>query len=282
MVAAWALFAFMSAFAKHSYQYTNSAVAFFFQNFVGFLFLFPYFFKDGMGWLKGDNWGLINLRGVLGGLSFFSLFFSLSKIPLTDGTLLNNTAPLFVPFLAAVFLKSPLRLPVVLSSLLGFIGVMMILKPTGGIFQIHAVPALCSGVLSALIMIVIRLLAATNPKRIIFIYLLITSAVSAPFAIPQLIDLPLIAFAPLLCVGILFGAAQVCLTRSFHYAEPTILAPFTYTFVVVSGLIDWLFWERSLSYLSAAGILLVMIGGVLTIISSRKRLEVRTGEDSNL
>ena len=118
-------------------------------------------------------------------------------------------------------------------------------------------------------MILMRMLAQESPKRVIFIYFLIASIASAPFAIPYILYLPLAALLPLLAVGMLFASAQMCYTRSFHYAEPTILAPFSYSFVAVSGLIDWAVWDHAPTIFSGVGILLVLLGGILTIRYSR-------------
>jgi drug/metabolite transporter (DMT)-like permease len=273
MIGTWTLFSFMSALVKYSYTYTTAPVAYFFLNFGGFLTLIPYFLSGKGGWLGGGVWGLIGLRSVIGGFSFFALFVSLTSIPLTDGTLLNNTAPLFVPFFAALFLGTPLRLPICLSAMAGFAGVVLILKPTGGVLCLEAIPALLSGVGSASVMIILRLLTEQNPKRILFYYLLLSSIGVAPFAIPQLINLPAIVWPALVCVGLLFGLGQFLYTLSFRYAEPTVLAPFTYTFVVVSGLIDWVVWGHAPGVSSALGIALVLAGGILTIRYSQKKVE---------
>lgn len=279
MVITWTLFAFMSATAKHTYQYTSPEVAFFFQNFGAFLVLLPFFFRSGAKWMFSPQKGLIAARGILGGISFFCLFYSLTKIPLTDGTLLNNTAPLYVPFLAALFLGIPLRLPIVLSALIGFMGAVFILKPTGDIVRMEALPALLSGFISSLVLIMLRKLTASTPQQILFAYLSITSIAIAPIALPQIPSLPLAAFIPLICIGGLFGAGQLFFTRSFRYAEATVLAPFTYTFVVVSSLLDWYLWSHTPTISTALGIALVMLGGVLTIKFSQT--EVRTERDSN-
>ena len=270
----WTLFACMGAFIKFSYSYTTTPVAFFCQNFVAFLTLIPYFFFGGTSWLNRGSWRLTFLRSALGGISFFCLFLAIKKIPLTDATLLNNTAPLFVPFLAALILKTTLRLPIFVCTLVGFSGVLMILKPSNGVFCLEALPALLSGIASALVMIVMRKLKGENPRKILVTYLVLVSLASAPFALPHLAQLPLVAWIPLSLAGICFGIGQLFLTWSSKHAEPTVLAPLSYTFVVASGILDWAIWGHSPGVASALGILLVLTGGILTIFYSRKPVVV--------
>lgn len=265
MVLTWSLFAFMSAFAKAAYAYTNPKVTFFFQNFVGFLLVAALTVRPGFT-LKSDRWPLLLARGLAGALSFFCLFYSISRIPLTDGTVLNTTAPLFLPLFLHFWLKKKSSLKVWLSSLLGFIGVVCILKPGAEILQPAALPALFSGIGSAFVMILIRLLAGEDAKKIVFVYLLIASLSIFPFAASSLPSLPAASWPYLIAIGLLFGSAQIAYTKSLAYAEPTLLAPFVYTFVVVSGCLEWLVWDRVPSLLSAFGMLLIILGGVLTIL----------------
>ena len=189
MVLTWSLFAFMSAFAKAAYAYTNPKVTFFFQNFIGFLLVAALTIRPGFT-LKSSRWPLLLARGWAGAFSFFCLFYSISRIPLTDGTVLNTTAPLFLPLFLHFWLKKKSSLKVWLGSLLGFIGVVCILKPGAEILQPAALPALFSGIGSAFVMIVIRLLAGEDAKKIVFVYLLIASASIFPFAASSLPSLP--------------------------------------------------------------------------------------------
>jgi drug/metabolite transporter (DMT)-like permease len=264
MILTWVLFAIMSAVAKNAYQYTNHNVTFFFQNFGAFVFLRPKF-----SLFKSKNWRLLMIRSLFGAFSFYSFFFSLNFIPLTDGTLLNTTAPLFLPVVLHFWVKKKSSLAVWLSSLLGFLGVVIILKPGTEIFQLGALPALLAGVGSAIVMVAIRQMVGEDSKRIVLIYVFIASLCALPPALPHFSALPLAIWPSLILIGLLFGTAQMLYTRALSYGEATVLAPFTYTFVIMAGLIEWAVWDRAPTLWSLFGMLLVIAGGVLTILFSR-------------
>ncbi|MBS0625053.1 MAG: DMT family transporter [Verrucomicrobia bacterium] len=269
MVLAWIFFAIMSALAKHSHQHVPAGVALFFQNFGALCFLSLTFFRKGKRYSIPPTWPWLVARALVGAFSFFCLFWSLGHIPLTDGAVLNNTAPLFVPLVMQIILKKRSSLRVWMSALVGFLGVLLILKPTGEIFQMAAFGALVSGIGSAFVMVIIRRISSEDPQLIILVYLTLGSLCAFFLAAPHLTSIPLAALPTLLGIGATFGAGQFVFTRCFRYAEPPVLAPFSYTLVAISALIDWLVWNHAPNLLSALGILLVVTGGVFTILASR-------------
>jgi len=269
MALTWALFAVMAALGKFAYQYTTPKVTFFFQNFGAFVFLSILFLRPGFSLFSSERWSLLIARGLFGAFAFFCFFLSISFIPLTDGTLLNTTAPLFLPLVLFLCHKKKSSLWVWSSSIIGFLGVALILKPSAEIFQLGSIPGLLSGIGSAIVMMLLRMLAFENPKRVVLIYLLIASSAVSPFAVPAISGLPLAAWPPLLLIGVIFGIGQYTYTRALAYAEPTVLAPFCYTFVLVGGSIEWMVWDRIPTFLTLFGMMLIIAGGVLTILWSK-------------
>ncbi len=275
MALAWALFGLMAACGKYAYQYTTPKVTFFFQNFGAFVFLSLLFLRPGFSLFSSERWPLLIARGVFGAFAFYCFFLSISFIPLTDGTLLNTTAPLFLPLVLLLWRKQKSSAWVWSSAAIGFFGVLLILKPSREIFQLGSIPGLLSGIGSAIVIVLIRLLALENPKRVVLIYLLIASAAVFPFAAPALPHLPAAAWPALLLMGLLFGAGQFAYTRALAYGEPTLLAPFIYTFVLVASLLDWAMWDRIPTFWTFIGMMLIISGGILSILWSRAKEPVK-------
>jgi drug/metabolite transporter (DMT)-like permease len=59
------------------------------------------------------------------------------------------------------------------------------------------------------------------------------------------------------------------------YAEPTLLAPFVYTFVLVGSMMDWALWDRIPSFWTCIGMIFIIAGGVLTILWSKTKEPVK-------
>ena len=269
-VLAWTLLAMMSAFAKYSYRYVPMNTTFLFQNFGALCLVTPLFLSMRKPLRKPSSWPTIFARALFGASAFYSLLWSLGRIPLTDGNVLNNTAPLFVPLILYFWLKKKSSGNVWLGTLIGFLGVLLILKPSGQIFQWSAIGALYSGFASGVVMVLVRRLAGDDPRVVILAYLSIASLCIFPFAAPELSAIPLEALPVLLTISFLFGCSQFVYTKSMHYAEPTVLGPFSYTYVAVSGLIDWFVWNNPPNLLSLMGIALIIGGGIFIIFASRK------------
>jgi drug/metabolite transporter (DMT)-like permease len=69
------------------------------------------------------------IRGITGFLALALYFFAISKIPLATAVMLNYTSPLFVALMAPLVLKESVNLKIFLIILLGFVGVLLIVKP---------------------------------------------------------------------------------------------------------------------------------------------------------
>jgi drug/metabolite transporter (DMT)-like permease len=206
------------------------------------------------------------VRSAAGTASMFLNFAALAKLPLADITAFSFVAPIFAVVLAALHLREqvgPYRWAAVLA---GFLGVIVMLEPSGGIFAIlRAGPttgaglALAGSLLSAFVVIFIRQMSATERSETIVFYFMTTcAAVSAIAMIWSHAPLSASQVFWLICAGILGGMGQICMTYSYRYAEPSLLAPFDYVAMV---------WAAALGYLIFAEIPqpVVMLGAAIVV-----------------
>ena len=73
-------------------------------------------------------------------------FFAIAHLPLADAVLLNQSIPLFVPLVERVWLGEPIPAPLWRVLLIGFAGLLLILRPGFGVFQPVALVGLASAV----------------------------------------------------------------------------------------------------------------------------------------
>jgi hypothetical protein len=81
----------------------------FFQNFISWLIIIPWIFLHGIHSLKTQRAGLIFVRSIGGLFAFAFLFMAVQRTSLVDAILLNNAAPLIVPFAVWIWLKIPIN-----------------------------------------------------------------------------------------------------------------------------------------------------------------------------
>ena len=81
----------------------------FFQNFISWLTIIPWVCVHGIHSLRTQRLGLIFVRSIGGLLAFTLLFMAVQQTSLVDAVLLNNAAPLIVPFAVWIWLKIPIN-----------------------------------------------------------------------------------------------------------------------------------------------------------------------------
>jgi drug/metabolite transporter (DMT)-like permease len=97
-LAAWLFFTIMTTFSRFASQTVPMTTIVFFQNFISWIFLIPWILKHGIGALRTERIGLIFFRAALGVFGNAFVFMAAHRISLVDAIMLNNTAPLLLPF----------------------------------------------------------------------------------------------------------------------------------------------------------------------------------------
>jgi len=249
-----------------SVQMPNEQVVFF-RNLFGLLVLLPILWqRGGRIDLRTARPGLHLVRSLFGLAAMYCFFYALSVLPLADAVLLNFTAPLFIPFVAMLWLGERVSVRIWAAIVIGFSGVLLILKPGSGLYGGAALIGLASGAFAGVAMVSLRKLSATEPAlRVVVYYGLICTLVSS---VPMLlswrpVDPHLLAI--LAMAGVFATTGQYLLSRGYGCAPAAQIGPFTYTSVVFAGLYGWLFWRELPDWASAAGTLLVVIAGALAM-----------------
>lgn len=253
-----------------SAQMPNEQVVFF-RNLFGLLVLVPILWqRGGRIELKTAHPGLHLVRSLFGLAAMYCFFYALSILPLADAVLLNFTAPLFIPFVAILWLGEGVGGRLWAAIVIGFSGVLLILKPGSGLYGGAALIGLASGAFAAVAMVSLRKLSATEPPlRVVVYYGVICTLVSC---VPMLLSWRAVEPRLLLMLAAAGGFAtmgQYLLSRGYGCAPAAQIAPFTYTSVVFAAVYGWLFWQELPGWTSAAGALLVVIAGVLAMRRQR-------------
>ena len=101
----------------------------FVRNAVALLVLMPLMVRSGVGVLRTDRLWLHILRAVLSYLGMLGLYYGISRIPLGDVVALSFTQPLFITVLAAIVLGEAVGIARWRATIIGFIGVLIIVRP---------------------------------------------------------------------------------------------------------------------------------------------------------
>ncbi len=258
-------FASMAALIKWVSVDVPHEMTVFFRNFFGLVALTPLLFRENFE-IRTRNFSWHLSRAVFGLTAMYCFFFALGRMPLADAVLLNYTAPIFTPIIAMFMLKEEVPHQVRWAIGIGFVGVVLILRPGHDLFTPVALVGLASGIFAAFAMTTIRRMSSTEPTvRIVFYFALAGTLGSA---IPlywswQSVDLSLVF--PLTAIGVLATVGQLFLTKAYSLAPAARVGSITYTTVVFAALYGWIFWSEAPDWFTALGALLVFAGGMLAI-----------------
>jgi drug/metabolite transporter (DMT)-like permease len=220
------------------------------------------------------------IRGAIGLAAMVATFYSLPRLPLATFTTIGFTMPLFVVLLAAVYLKEKMSAARLLALLVGFAGVLLVLRPESGFIGYAALIALLSAFLIAVVTVVIRQLTATeNSLTIVVWFTLLSTAASGlwmafEYVTPSWQDGWLLVGS-----GILGGLGQVLLTQSYRYGQVSILTAFEYTALIWAGLFGYLFWQEIPDKLTFAGAAIIILSG-LYVLTHATRAQKRAALSS--
>jgi drug/metabolite transporter (DMT)-like permease len=272
-------FSMMYASIKLAGDYPVAEVAFF----RSFLSLAPLFalswWTVGAANVVRTNRPLVHLvRSVAGTSSLFLNFAAVQRLPLADITGFSFVAPIFAVVLAATFLKERVGIFRWVAVLAGFAGIMLMIEPHGGLphlitsgFSSGASLALMGAFLSSLVVIFIRQMSATERSETIVFYFMSTCAVVSGLVMigDWVTPSPVSLFWLILC-GILGGIGQICMTYSYRYAEPSLLAPFDYIAMVWAVALGYFVLGEVPKPLVMGGAGIVVVAGLFIVWRERR------------
>ena len=183
------------------------------------------------------------LRGLFSLATAYAAFFAYSRMSLADAYAIIFAGPLLVTVLSVPLLGEVVGWRRWTAVVVGFVGVLVMLRPGSGIFGVGAVGAFAAAMFYALSVTMVRRMAAGESSASFAFYGLGTSAVVCGALLfwqarpPAPADLPLFGAG-----GLIMGCALICLVSAYRSAPVAVVAPFHYTQIVWGAVIGYLVW----------------------------------------
>ncbi|MGE8296587.1 MAG: DMT family transporter [Pseudomonas sp.] len=264
------LFAFTGVGIREISVSVNNESVVFFRNLVGVLFFLPLLLVRGVRPLRTTRLKSHLWRTTYGLAAMYCFFYAIAHLPLADAMLFTYSAPVFTPLIAHFWLKEPLTRRMLISSLIGLCGVLLVAKPSSALFEGPALIGLAASLMAAFAFVSIREMSDTEPAtRIVFYFSLFSALFSAiPLAWSwQPLDGTQLSW--LLVIGLLATASQVIMSRAYGLAPPGIIGPVAYLAIVFAGIIAWLLWSETPDRLSLLGATLIFAASLLSVARRR-------------
>ena len=272
VLAAAVLFSIMAMLVKFIGQGLSAPQIAFFRGLTGLLFISPFLVRMGWRSVVSTRPVLQVVRGIIGASGMLLGFHALVHLPLADSNAISFARVLFLVPLAYFLLgerAGPRRLT---ATLVGFAGVLVILRPTGSI-EFAAITAVVSAFLVACAIVSVKLLSKSDsPVTLQFyagVFGVLFTAVPAAFSwqMPTAEQ-----WFWLTLMGAAGAAAHWCFLRGYQIGETTALAPYDYArllFAALWGLLLFGEWPTLATYLGA----LLIVGSTLYITIREQTLK---------
>ena len=188
-------------------------------------------------------------RGVVGSLAMFLGFYAIVALPLADAQAISFSRNLFLVPLAAFILAEAVGPRRAIAAAIGFIGVLIMLRPGMGsagdeaamILSLGAAAALGHAFLVALATVLVNIASRYDGPVTLMFY---TNIVSVTLiAIPTIFvwQTPnMTELAMLVAMGVLATASHNCFIRAFAMGEASVIAPVDYSRLIFAALAGWL------------------------------------------
>ena len=244
LMASIGLYAAMITTIKHvSLDYSVFQILFFRNLFALPMILPTVLAGGGLATLATRRAPLHLLRGSVSVSGHLGLYWAIGFLALADVTAIQFTGPLMVTALSALVLHEAVGPRRWLAVIVGFAGVLIMVPPTGEI-SLAALVVLAATLCYALMVILTRVLTATETVGAIAFYQAAVgltvglSGLAWAWTTPSWGDFLLLAL-----VGIWAGLAQLTLVSAVKHAPPPVLAPFDYLIMVWAIGFDFVFWQ---------------------------------------
>lgn len=266
MVVAGFLFGCMGVFVKLGAPYFSSAELVFYRSLFGLLVIALIVASRGLS-IATPHWKMHVWRGLSGFAALMLFFYAIGQLPLATAVTLNYTAPLFLALLSVLILRERPHLPLLLTILLGFAGVILLLSPSLHHAQLTAgLMGLASGFLAAIAYLNVKQLGQIGepPFRIVFYFTLICTLGAGLWMIFHTFH-PInpLNFLLLLGLGTTATLAQLAMTRAYGEGDTLVVGSLAYSTVVFASLWGIALWGETLSLFSWLGVILITLSGIL-------------------
>jgi len=212
------------------------------------------------------------LRGGLLLASTILFFAAIAEMPLADALALIFVSPLLVTALSPWVLGESVGPRRKLAVLVGFLGALLIIRPGVGAIQWPALLALGAGVVFGLYLLTTRRLAGSAPPLVTLTYSAAAGALIMSFVAPVVWVVPsLTDLAGMVMLGAIAAGGHFLLIKSFDFAPASLLAPFTYSEIIMTTLLGFVFFGDFPDTWTWAGIAVIIGSGVYISLRERVR-----------
>ena len=226
----------------------------FFRNFFGLVAALPLVVRHGPDLLHTTQWPRYLFRCTVGVVSMMAGFWAIGHLPLAQAVALSYSTPIFVTIAAVLFLHEQVRARRWAAVALGFVGVLVIVRPGTDGFSAGTLVALTAAVLSGVVSIQIKQLSKVDPADRIVVF---TTSLWVPMSLLPALAVwrwpEGIAWVWVVAAGFLGTGGHMLWTRALKRGDVAALTPISFMQLPLVAAAGWLLFQEPVDRWTATG-----------------------------
>ena len=221
---------------------------------------------------NNTGWLVLISRSVFGTIGLVLNFYAISHISLADSSIIQKLSPFIIIILSYIFFKEEMTRFQVFSIIIAFIGITLIIKPSGNnIISMGALAALLGALCAGIAYTCVRYLGTHNisGEFIIFFFSSLSSLMLLPYLILDYRTMTYYQLSMLILAGISATIGQYGVTFAYKFAAAKNISVFDYSQVLFSGIFGYMFFGEFPDFQSLIGYIIVISVGIVLVLRSK-------------
>ncbi len=246
------------------------------RNFFGLLFFLPQILHDYKKIFATNKLKLHIFRGVNGLVSMMIWFHVVTVLPLSEAVSISFIIPILTTIVAIFFLKEKVKSHSWIASCLGFVGILIILRPGFKEFNPAYFYSFISVILWVISNIIIKIMTKTEKPQTIVAYMSFVMLIcSIPFAMPYMQPITFTNFLWFFALGAVSNLLHIFISSAYSKADLSFVQPFDFTRLIFTAIISYFAFGEIIDFWVIIGSL-VILSGVIIVMPKRSSKKVKT------
>lgn len=231
----------------------------FWRNLAGFAVAIPFVLRAHRAIPRTQQIGKYLIRCGIGFFSMVAIFWSIANLPLAQAVSISYSSALFVTIAAALFLGEMVRARRWAAVIVGFIGVLVLVRPFSHAFQIGTLVAVLAALLNASVSIQLKQLTKVDdPYTVVFYTYLFWVVLSFLPALHNWVWPSGIIWLYIAALGLFGTGGQLLWTRAMQLGEVSALSPISFLQLPIVTLFGWWLFNENVDTYTVLGAAIIL------------------------
>ena len=236
------------------------------RNFFALVFLLPFIIKNIDRVVKTKNLRMHFFRGLVGFAGMVLWFYVITLIPLSEAVSITFIVPITTTLAAMFFLKEKVSPRIWWSLLIGFVGVLIIVRPGFRDLSIAYLLALLTPFVWSISNIMIKKMVATEKPETITLYSsCVMFILSIPFAAPYLKPIPFTDLLWFALLGLISNGSYIANAICYSKVDVSVVQPFDFSRLIFTAIIAYFAFGEKVDLMMLIGAGVILCGSILVI-----------------